>query len=464
MNCANPVVKLVLAIAVMALGVHSLQADVIKQAAGTDFLVFEAEAFDSIEGSETNGFLVADTNVTLETPFGSRVLPPDSNASGGVALYDQPGDGNFVDLATWKLQFATPGVYTFYMRYSMFEDQTDTAYGNEDSFYLPLALGDLPEQDGWFSFPKQGHDNPHEDPPYWEGYFHWNTGTMNYNSGLPIEYEVGAGEVGTVLDFTISTRERGGALDAVAFSLDPSLTEDELDALLAEFGGGGGPGGPALQAGDADMDFDFDQLDLVRVQVAAKYLTGQAATWGEGDWNGAPGGTQGSPPAGNARFDQLDIIAALAPGHYLKGKYAAIAKGGKAGDGQTSVSYNPQTGEVAVDAPAGTQLTSINIDSAGRIFTGAPAANLGGSFDNDSDNNIFKATFGSSFGSLSFGNVAQAGLSEDFVANDLSVVGSLAGGGALGNVDLIYIPEPSAVALAIVGVIGLLWWSRRRPR
>ena len=44
-----------------------------------------------------------------------------------------------------------------------------------------------------------------------------------------------------------------------------------------------------LLAGDADMDLDFDQLDLVRVQVAAKYLTGQTATWGEGDWNGAPG-------------------------------------------------------------------------------------------------------------------------------------------------------------------------------
>jgi len=34
-----------------------------------------------------------------------------------------------------------------------------------------------------------------------------------------------------------------------------------------------------LQAGDADQDLDFDQLDLVQVQVAAKYLTGQAANW-----------------------------------------------------------------------------------------------------------------------------------------------------------------------------------------
>ena len=90
-------------------------------------------------------------------------------------------------------------------------------------------------------------------------------------------------------------------------------------------------GSTVLQAGDADQDLDFDQLDLVKVQIAAKYLTGQAATWGDGDWNRAPGGSQGNPPTGNGRFDQLDIIAALSNGLYLKGPYAAIAPDGQAG-------------------------------------------------------------------------------------------------------------------------------------
>jgi hypothetical protein len=227
----------------------------------------------------------------------------------------------------------------------------------------------------------------------------------------------------------------------------------------------GGGGAPRLEAGDADQDLDFDQLDLVKVQIGGKYLTGQAATWGEGDWNGAPGGSQGNPPPGNSRFDQGDIIAALNANKYLKGKYAALANAnGARGDGQTSIIYNAGTGEVAVDAPAGVQLTSVNIDSAGRIFTGAPAQNLGGSFDNDADGNIFKATFGSSFGSLSFGNVAQAGLSQQFVLNDLTVVGSLAGGGALGNVDLIYIPEPSTLVLVGLGLLGLAAARMRRRR
>ena len=206
-----------------------------------------------------------------------------------------------------------------------------------------------------------------------------------------------------------------------------------------------------LQAGDADQDLDVDQLDLVQVQIAGKYLTGQAATWGDGDWNGAPGGGPGAPPAGDGLFNQLDIVATQQAAVYLTGPYAALATEG-AGSNNATIVYHVD-GTLSVEVP-GTELTSINIDSAASIFTGDAAQNLGGSFDNDADNNIFKATFGSSFGSLSFGKVAQAGLSEDFVRNDLSAVGSLLGGGDLGVVDLKYVPEPSAMALLGHGPCG----------
>lgn len=199
---------------------------------------------------------------------------------------------------------------------------------------------------------------------------------------------------------------------------------------------------------------DFDQLDLVQVQVAAKYLTGQPATWGEGDWNGAPGDSQGNPPPGDGRFDQVDIIAALANNMYLAGSQAAFRPSGARGDGQTSMVHNPGTGELAVNAPSAVDLTSITIESAAGIFAGVPAANLGGSLDHDANNSVFKSTVGSSLGSLSFGSVAQAGLSEEFVLNDLTVVGSLAGGGDLGDVDLVYVPEPSSIVLMIAGVCG----------
>ena len=216
-----------------------------------------------------------------------------------------------------------------------------------------------------------------------------------------------------------------------------------------------------LVAGDADQDLDFDQLDLVKVQIANKYLTGQPATWGEGDWNGAPGGSAGSPPTGDGLFDQFDVIAANVAGVYLQGPYAAIQSGGTHGDGQTSLVYNAGTGELSVDAPAGAELTSINVTSAAGRFAGEKPAALDGAFDNFAADNVFKASFGSSFGSISFGNVLPPGIAEGEIAADLSAVGSLAGGGDLGNVDLIYVPEPSAILLFTMGLaIGLRFFKR----
>ena len=110
-------------------------------------------------------------------------------------------------------------------------------------------------------------------------------------------------------------------------------------------------------------------------------------------------------------------------------------------DDAATIWYSPMTGDVSIEVHGGT-LTSINIDSSAGVFVNHEnAQNLDGSFDNHSDGNIFKATFGSSFGSLSFGQIAEAGLSNRFCQNDLSVIGSWAGGGALTKVDGCYMPE-----------------------
>ena len=257
-----------------------------------------------------------------------------------------------------------------------------------------------------------------------------------------------------------------GLLDDVSI-WDHALTEEEITSLFdgtqtpLTLAGIGIPA-MALQAGDADQDLDFDQLDLVKVQIAAKYLTGQAATWGEGDWDGAPGGEPGNPPVGNGFFDQLDIIDALGADKYLKGPYAAIGSGGTRNDDQTSVVYDRSTGELSVDAPAGKELTSINITSAGSRFIGQKPAALDGAFDNFAGDNLFKATFGGSFGSISFGAVLDAGIPQETLAGDLTVVGSLAGGGDLGAVDLIYVPEPNTLWLLAAAAIPVLGRRRRR--
>ena len=83
-----------------------------------------------------------------------------------------------------------------------------------------------------------------------------------------------------------STRPEPGQRITI-FARDASDGELYTDAGLAlldasvDYALGIDAGPPKLQAGDADMDLDFDQLDLVQVQIAAKYLTGQPATWGE---------------------------------------------------------------------------------------------------------------------------------------------------------------------------------------
>jgi hypothetical protein len=175
-------------------------------------------------------------------------------------------------------------------------------------------------------------------------------------------------------------------------------------------------------------------------------------------------------PALNAWYDGNEYMgtAALQPGDadvYLEGKFGAIAPRGRTGDGQTSVAYNAVTGELSVDPPAGGELTSIYISSVSGIFTGQPVQHIEGDFDVDTDNEIFVAMFGATFGAISFGRAAEPGLSHDFVLDDLTVVGSLAGGGPLGDVDLVYIavPEPCAVALFGIGMVALTAIGRRRP-
>lgn len=139
---------------------------------------------------------------------------------------------------------------------------------------------------------------------------------------------------------------------------------------------------PELLPGDANQDLAFDQLDLLQVLQAGKYLTGQPAAWAEGDWNGAPGGSVGNPPAGDGVFNQLDIMAALTEGAYGNGPYAALAPGGVLNDGRTSIVYDRLTGDISIDAPAGYHVNVVSIDSAACIFTGEQPMGFG-NFDFD---------------------------------------------------------------------------------
>lgn len=446
--CRSAILGLLVSNLLMATA-YLVRADVILQEPNTDFLVVEAEDADSIEiGLPEEDYIIVTVDNPIESPQGELILPPDTNASGQAAIYDQRFGASFDTTAIWKLKFETPGMYSLYIHYSLFEQSGNFEYGNEDSFYMAADFDEFPRISGLSTL--NGRGASYGDGVF-EGQFHWQR--ANIGGGGTARYEVTQDRVGQELEFLISNREHGSALDAMIFSLDTRLRDDDLDALL--FGNS-----PELQAGDADQDLDFDQLDLVKVQIAANYLTGKPATWGEGDWNGAPGGSQGSPPVGDGLFDQQDIVAALQAGVYLTGPYAALAGPGASGDDQTTIVYDLGTGEVSVDAPAGKELTSINITSEKGLFRGDKPAVLDGAFDNFTADNLFKATFGGSFGSISFGNVLPAGLREAEITADLSVVGSLAGGGGLGEVDCLCLPEPATWMLAAVA-LGLLVARRR---
>ena len=122
--------------------------------------------------------------------------------------------------------------------------------------------------------------------------------------------------------------------------------------------------------------------------------------------------------------------------------FAAINTGGTLGDEQTSLVYDPTTGKLLVDAPASVRMVAISITSDRELFIGERPAVLDGRFDKFGSKSIFKVIFGrdNAFGDISFGNVLPAGLSEEELAADLTVVGSLLGGVEFGEVDLVYGP------------------------
>lgn len=119
-----------------------------------------------------------------------------------------------------------------------------------------------------------------------------------------------------------------------------------------------------------------------------------------------------------------------------------ISDGGVIGDERTSIVYDVLLGEISVDTPASTDLTTVEIKSVAGIFTGpGPAQNLTGIFDVWFPDKIFKLD-PAGFSSLSFGLLAQPGLAKALLLGDLVVDGSKVGGGDLGPVvDLVYLGD-----------------------
>ena len=234
-----------------------------------------------------------------------------------------------------------------------------------------------------------------------------------------------------------------------------------------------------IQPGDANRDGEFNQLDLLQALRNGRFRNGEAATWEDGDWDGAPNGRLARPPEGNGVFDNQDLITALAADQWLAGSYLTDDNDSVAGEppvdyenGEvhaskllTTVSllYDPSSGSLVLDTDESTLLSSINIDSESGLFDGELAIQLG-EFDTYTPGNLFKATFSEGFGDLDFGKALLPGLSAEQLLGDLQITGSYASGGFLENVNVQVVPEPSSSTLLAIAMsfLGLLRIRRSR--
>ena len=230
---------------------------IITQQPGTDYLAFEAEdVWEIVNNNDEFGWNIVDTDSTRTTDFGTAVLPLDTNASRGAAIFDAAGGGDD-DFVSYKLRFVELGDYHLYLRFTLFEGGSDiTTYGNENSVYASSVFGtggDLTgdsdassdvldadprgPRDGrpslYLSIPNGGRSAVNGD---FEGrYEWWNAVTDGSDADGQISNPeaIYTPELNTALDFGIAARERHVSIDRIVFHKSDGLTDAELDVLVS---------------------------------------------------------------------------------------------------------------------------------------------------------------------------------------------------------------------------------------
>ena len=157
-------------------------------------------------------------------------------------------------------------------------------------------------------------------------------------------------------------------------------------------------------------------------------------------------------------FDQNDLIDSLSVSIYLTGPYAANTGTHEPKEDAVAIKYNPDSGDLQIQANTGVELTSFSLQSQSSIFSGQPYDVLEGQFDVSTNDLIFKASLGSTFDTLQLSHAVPSGLNQDILLSDLSVDGSLAGGGRLADFTLVFVPEPQSFSLSIVAFAMTFWY------
>ena len=189
-----------------------------------------------------------------------------------------------------------------------------------------------------------------------------------------------------------------------------------------------------LLPGDANRDYHLDESDFVFAMKAGKYETGDDAEWAEGDWND------------DGLFNSSDHLLVFTSGQYRSGPYSDSAgdpvsdlkplSNGERGD--VTLYYDSTNGNLRVGTIGSDALvTTIQIRSASNQFTEDPGNGLAGLFDVDFSTDT-RSFFGpSGYDSYVFRGALPIDMPLDALRSDLTVDGSLFGGGELGAVRLI---------------------------
>lgn len=184
-------------------GIGGVRAEILAQAAGTDYVAFEAENADEIT---SNGVIKWE-------------LLPDPEASGGQALNAQgtstiatPGG-----IARYKFRFATPGKYVLYTRWRADREIAASEPFGANSYSYPRTLSATPQ---WARSFANDRDSP---------------ASLNYHwIEENIEYTVSSDDAanGTVFTLALGTREAGFFLDRVVLKIGRMNTDFHVNAAL----------------------------------------------------------------------------------------------------------------------------------------------------------------------------------------------------------------------------------------
>lgn len=228
------------------------------------YLVVEAEDFEVRSNDSPDvGFRKVDSGGAVTNFLGAPVLAADTTASKKGALFTQTVIAPHGDKVTYQVQFAKPGTYYLYMRFTMYENGGNEAhYLNEDSFFLPPDWEKDPQTDwplsdrggytegccdqGFLTINENGSPVNHSagdeaGRAFWEGNFHWNQlSTSQFlnaetqgDPNIRHKYVVTEEQVGKPLKWTVSYREGGVTIDQWLFSTNPDLmtkySQSDLD-------------------------------------------------------------------------------------------------------------------------------------------------------------------------------------------------------------------------------------------